>query len=618
MKTMPMAAAQVAESEASSPLRKKIVIVGGGIAGLYCARQLAAGGKDEISVLELRNEFGGRIETGDMRGFIEETTATRPAFKAEFGPMRFELELQRLFATLCAELGITFSDFTPPKGQRSPVPYPLQAAECERDGRTPLSPLQLLKLGVFRMFGKQTKIVAGEDGDEVALVEDDTNAGWLRRLQDDLPAGDADAFEHLRAHAKSATGRLLYDMGFSNALSEVLSPLAVKMIEDEGTFYALLPRNPSAVEWGIFWLRLFKLGKKPLSTIPGGVRMVTERLQAQLETTWREKVCLHLRQKVIAVNVWPSDETCLAIEVLDQSKRSSRHYTIVAEQVILALPKAPLKDLASTFPTEVQRALDQVDGFPLLKVFLCGRVPPWWPTPGTPLPQERAWNMMTREVHYFRDESDLNAMTLLYMDSPASQYWAQYVQAPDNHDHAEYRGNPWLRAELVRSLVENQRTVADAQIPKPDPALEIPVDATDRRVAILLRLLQAIEYPRGLLQVASSMLEAWHSLSLGDQAVLALPSSVASTVFAGVSDYAIRDWSRMPFGAGCHAWRPGSHSWEIRRALRAFALPGSRTNNVHVCGEAYSDYQGFIEGSLRSAREAVDSTLGGPPTHRAL
>jgi monoamine oxidase len=28
---------------------------------------------------------------------------------------------------------------------------------------------------------------------------------------------------------------------------------------------------------------------------------------------------------------------------------------------------------------------------------------------------------------------------------------------------------------------------------------------------------------------------------------------------------------------------------------------------VHVCGEAYSDYQGFIEGALRSAARAIAS-----------
>lgn len=40
-------------------------------------------------------------------------------------------------------------------------------------------------------------------------------------------------------------------------------------------------------------------------------------------------------------------------------------------------------------------------------------------------------------------------------------------------------------------------------------------------------------------------------------------------------------------------------------------LPSIRKSawRLHVCGEAYSDYQGFVEGALRSAAEV----LTGPP-----
>jgi monoamine oxidase len=42
--------------------------------------------------------------------------------------------------------------------------------------------------------------------------------------------------------------------------------------------------------------------------------------------------------------------------------------------------------------------------------------------------------------------------------------------------------------------------------------------------------------------------------------------------------------------------------------LKAFSLIGQPgRGNLHVCGEAFSDYQGFIEGSLRSAAKTVAS-----------
>ncbi|MBW4563371.1 MAG: hypothetical protein KME32_19930 [Mojavia pulchra JT2-VF2] len=41
--------------------------------------------------------------------------------------------------------------------------------------------------------------------------------------------------------------------------------------------------------------------------------------------------------------------------------------------------------------------------------------------------------------------------------------------------------------------------------------------------------------------------------------------------------------------------------------LRAFSLIDDqyKHKNIHICGEAYSDYQGFIEGALRSVQDVL-------------
>ncbi|MAT73460.1 MAG: hypothetical protein CMJ58_28595 [Planctomycetaceae bacterium] len=46
-------------------------------------------------------------------------------------------------------------------------------------------------------------------------------------------------------------------------------------------------------------------------------------------------------------------------------------------------------------------------------------------------------------------------------------------------------------------------------------------------------------------------------------------------------------------------------SWEVRKAFHAFSLSEEGPKNVHICGEAYSDYQGFIEGALSSADDVL-------------
>ena len=69
--------------------------------------------------------------------------------------------------------------------------------------------------------------------------------------------------------------------------------------------------------------------------------------------------------------------------------------------------------------------------------------------------------------------------------------------------------------------------------------------------------------------------------------------------------YGIIDWSKEPYGAGCHLWRPGAVSYDVMKALRAFG--GHK--NLHICGETFSNYQGFIEGCLRSVDAMLETIL---------
>ncbi|MDX1626283.1 MAG: NAD(P)/FAD-dependent oxidoreductase [Wenzhouxiangellaceae bacterium] len=66
------------------------------------------------------------------------------------------------------------------------------------------------------------------------------------------------------------------------------------------------------------------------------------------------------------------------------------------------------------------------------------------------------------------------------------------------------------------------------------------------------------------------------------------------------------DWSSPPYHAGWHSWRPGWKSWEAAALLRG-------AKGLHVCGEAYSAYQGWVEGALTSAEMLLTETLGMEP-----
>jgi hypothetical protein len=71
--------------------------------------------------------------------------------------------------------------------------------------------------------------------------------------------------------------------------------------------------------------------------------------------------------------------------------------------------------------------------------------------------------------------------------------------------------------------------------------------------------------------------------------------------------YGVRDWGRPPYLGANHTWRPERKSWEVLSRLSAFSLGSSDAGleNIHICGEAFSDYHGFIEGALRSAAHVL-------------
>lgn len=56
------------------------------------------------------------------------------------------------------------------------------------------------------------------------------------------------------------------------------------------------------------------------------------------------------------------------------------------------------------------------------------------------------------------------------------------------------------------------------------------------------------------------------------------------------------NWSCPPYGAGWHSWLPGWESYKVMSRLRDIA----DGHGVYVCGEAFSAYQGWVEGALTS------------------
>ncbi len=62
------------------------------------------------------------------------------------------------------------------------------------------------------------------------------------------------------------------------------------------------------------------------------------------------------------------------------------------------------------------------------------------------------------------------------------------------------------------------------------------------------------------------------------------------------------DWGSDPYGGAWHAWAPHFKSWDIRRSMRQ----PNPSLDLFICGEAYSQRNGWVEGAINSAERTLE------------
>ena len=406
-------------------------------------------------------------------------------------------------------------------------------------------PDEELGLNSLQLLKRGIMLIMGQSPDDQAWIDKQTEADYQR----------------MRKHAQ-LNGQPLWSMGFWNAMSAqgVLSHLALTKLRDTGTFYHMLPENLNAIEWIIWWLRALKTVGQELATIDGGSAKLTDSIMAKLRAS--SNVTLaggHTLKSFKQVAMW---QPRLELEI----NTKNGVIQLQTDRLILALPRLPLVKLASSLPEHVASQLDSVNGFPMLKLFFVTDAP-WWDY--SQKPQQYASCLPTREIHYFRrpenKDKDGHGMVLLYMDRPSTEFWKHYVVEGDKHDRAEIDQN----AKIVEAF-----------------SLFVARDVK-----------RLIDMNRSGLSLTEQARHMFEEKSLEE---------TAAFIKNSVITYGIRDWARAPYGAANHGWQPGVRSWKVMDVFKAFDF-GSGAKNIHIVGEAYSDYQGFVEGALNTAELALET-----------
>lgn len=489
-----------------------VAVIGGGVAGCYCAYRLSVERPGEIALFEASNRIGGRLWSAPLAGHSGQL--------AEIGGMFFRSH-QRNVRGLIEHLALPFE----PVAFKRAGQYVRGVSFQDTDFATTVLPFQL---NDAERVGSPAALLLH------ALDQIVPGAAELWPINRASPASAQATFDRLRGARHC--DRPLYEYALWNVLSNVLSNEAYVLLSNVLGSVSML-RNVNAFD-GV-WSLLHEIGDGAGFVLSRGYQSLPLELEARaaqngarIERARRLTTVAHDGGKFLLSFVDPN----------------GAQYKIHARQVILALPQRPLQRVAlsadilgNTSAFEIAR-----DGavMPMrsCKLFLTyGDA--WWDAAAPGEIAARYTDLPMQQCYRWGAQHEGEGLLMAaYADDVSISFWASLAQS----------GNTF---ESAAGSDEDARALAA---------------------------------PTSLVQAAERQLGEMHGATL--------PAARGALFF---------DWGSEPFGAAWHGWAPHFKSWDIRPLLRR---PNPRLD-LFICGEAYSQRNGWVEGALNSA-ELVLEQLG--------
>jgi monoamine oxidase len=239
------------------------------------------------------------------------------------------------------------------------------------------------------------------------------------------------------------------------------------------------------------------------------------------------------------------------LDIWDDQNKVMRYYRCKA--LILAMPQRSLEILAQQTPVlnepSIQDLLKSVMRMPAYKA-LVAYPEPWWHKCNVTAGRSTT-DLPIRQVYYLDTATTPNGnrnslMLATYADGRTESFWRPLLW-----EKQEY---PMKTNAFVSSLVT------------PKHAPRAPAHFTETLQMLLAQM---------------------HQLQASDIPEPYFPS--------------VKDWAADPYGGGWHFWRPTVKVWETLPRVRQPIAEAS----LYICGEAYANQQGWVEGALTSAEHVL-------------
>lgn len=553
-------------------LELDVAIIGAGISGLYTGYRLLTGdyvhrdrqsGRPRVHLFEMSERIGGRLHSVLLPGM---------EIWGEFGGMRY-IPSQRIVTTLIENvfahqlIPIEFPMGDPAthyfylrkqcfranswseaqaRGQRFETHYFLD------DDDVGYSPDQLFNKIVYEVLLADPQVKA-KYGDKMANPRPYT-------YQFQLTAEDWDDIKPmLRYHFPGPySGWRVNDMGFWNLIKDQISQEGYEFLADAGGYYSNTI-NWNAAEAFPYMVGDFSKDDVDYRTIKGGYDQIAFALASEFLSfpgtgIWNKNrlVCFHHA---------PSTSS-YRYQLTIFNLWSKQEWKVYTNAIVLAMPRRSLEllDQDNFFfnpdpdnpQTKLRENIEAVIIEPSYKL-LMGFTEPWWTEDFGAKAGESITDLPLRQCYYFgTDPDDSHSLFLAsYNDIDTVQFWTAL------------KDDTLFEPKATR-LVSQERA----------------------------NQFRAQQAPKVIVDEAMKQIRELHGVQ---------PRSIPDPYISY-----FRDWTQDPFGGGYHAWKAGISVKDVMRFMRHPNV----NEAVHICGEAYSDQQGWIEGALCEAEKMLQKQFG--------
>lgn len=525
-----------------------IAIVGGGISGVYSAWRLKqAYPKKKIAVFEFSDHIGGRL--------LSVAPPDIDNMVAELGGMRILENTQPLIVALLKEL----NRILPKKDKIETYDFPVDQPQN-------IAYLRGIHLRLSDFTEHPDKVPY-----HLSFLEKGGTAGSIivNAINQIIPGITSEMDQQKRKiMAQEATfdGKPLWQQGFWNVLMRVITGEAYQLGVDAGGYNSTLINwnAADAIPWFLSDFGLnpeYKGFKKGFQIVPLTIAKLFKELGGKV----------HLNSKLIGFD-YSNGQFQLKFDGSN----------VTADKLILAMPRRSIDLLAPNSPLldKITNLTSAVTPQPLFKLFTTYQ-DPWWRAAGFDNGNDfisvesgrSVTDLPVRQTYYWPTNKGQPATT------GPSMLMASY---DDGTDIGFWDG---FRPRRRQAWKKNMETPTISN-PFVSPYISKLKKGTKANTTW-----QKYQAPKDMVEEVSRQLGTMHGMSF-------TPTVISA---------AFRDWGDDPFGGGWNSWNIGVKSWEVKQKI----VHPLKKYPLYICGEAYSDAQGWVEGALDTANIMLEQFTKG-------